>query len=687
MSTGVDGKSQPHEGGGLLGWVMAALFGLAGAVAIWVGAPYSDHVIGNLTAFAGSSPITDSYLPATALFVTLLLVLGVNPLLRRLAPCLSLSKGNLALAVGILLVASCIPGQGFLKSLPYAIANVPKAVSENKQVADAYAEMKLPPSLFPDKIGYEKEVPVSEDFVGMLPPKDPRNPDGPKEPLPWKAWLRPLWSWGILMVAIWLMMIGIALIVLPQWRNNERLPFPLLELQEALIESPGEGRFLPPLFRNTSFWTAMGVVFGLHLLAGFNTYWPEKVPAIPLQWNLDALFQEGILRNAPWYLRQNRIYFIFIGLAFFMPNRIGFSIWFTQLGYAAYHIIGMAYFPPFHNFTVFDHRMGATWAVAAGVLWLGRAHWAHVFVCMFSRAETGEDRRNRRAGYMFVLGMAGMFAWLCWVHVHPLWALFFVVFSFTICLVVTRIVAETGMAFFRIHLAYYICFVHLAPVSWISLPVLYFARVVSFLVPIASRVNVGTMAAHAVGLDRSASPRRQWRTGVVVICVLVIGMVVCGAAHLWVNYHHDVSLDGRFRPLNAWGVYMMGGAHWDVVRFRENQTQATQPYNQWTHMGFGAGMAGLLQWMCLRSPKWPWHPIGFLMADVYYAQVTWISIFIGWLTKILMVRYGGARLYRLMRPAFMGLIVGEVFAAVFWSFEPAVRVLCGLTYKIVEIQP
>ena len=36
------------------------------------------------------------------------------------------------------------------------------------------------------------------------------------------------------------------------------------------------------------------------------------------------------------------------------------------------------------------------------------------------------------------------------------------------------------------------------------------------------------------------------------------------------------------------------------------------------------------------------------------------SIFIGWLLKILILRYGGARLFRQVTPFFLGLIVGDV---------------------------
>ena len=39
------------------------------------------------------------------------------------------------------------------------------------------------------------------------------------------------------------------------------------------------------------------------------------------------------------------LYFIFLGIAFFMPTRISFSIWFFVVAYAGYRVMGMSYFP------------------------------------------------------------------------------------------------------------------------------------------------------------------------------------------------------------------------------------------------------------------------------------------------------------------------------------------------------
>jgi hypothetical protein len=86
-------------------------------------------------------------------------------------------------------------------------------------------------------------------------------------------------------------------------------------------------------------------------------------------------------------------------------------------------------------------------------------------------------------------------------------------------------------------------------------------------------------------------------------------------------------------------------------------------------------------------PRWPLHPIGILMVFTFYGNEAWVGVFLGWLFKVLLVRYGGSRLYRSAKPFFIGLIVGEVFAAAFWCIVPTLYVVCGKPYTAIHVQP
>jgi len=488
------------------------------------------------------------------------------------------------------------------------------------------------------------------------------------------------------MFAVWLMMVGMALVVLPQWRRNERLAFPLLTVFQGLIETPEEGFSFAPLFRKRSFWIAAIAVLVLQVIAGLKQYNPEGIPAIPLSWDLSRFFTEEPLRHLPGHIKANRIYFIFLGVAFFMPNRIGFSLWFFVVAYGIYRVIGSAYFPPHYDRAVIEHRMGAMWALTFFVLWLGRAQWLRVFRSLVTRPQTEEDIRSRRSGFMLLLGCLGMYLWMLWIGIQPHWALLFVFYAFMVSLIVTRIVAETGVPFIRIDAGYEMAFMRLVPISWIGPVSFWFSYAMAMIFTIGSRVSAATLATHAIGLDEKASPRRQANTGVILVGLLVIGLVICGSVHLYLTYHHSVTLDGEQMPIAPWGTNRLEGANAGVLEWMTGRL-AMPPYTMVGHLTFGAVLASALQWLCLMSPKWPLHPMGLLMVNTFYSNHMWVSVFLGWLARVLILRYGGPRVYRAAQPVFLGLIMGEVFAAVYWGFDPAIRVLIGLPYKPVPIQP
>jgi hypothetical protein len=83
-------------------------------------------------------------------------------------------------------------------------------------------------------------------------------------------------------------------------------------------------------------------------------------------------------------------------------------------------------------------------------------------------------------------------------------------------------------------------------------------------------------------------------------------------------------------------------------------------------MGFGAFFTWLMMLVRSRYAGFPLHPLGYLMCLAFPAKIFWFSIFIGWLAKSVVMRYGGIEAYRRLIPAFLGLVVGEVSMILFW---------------------
>jgi hypothetical protein len=82
----------------------------------------------------------------------------------------------------------------------------------------------------------------------------------------------------------------------------------------------------------------------------------------------------------------------------------------------------------------------------------------------------------------------------------------------------------------------------------------------------------------------------------------------------------------------------------------------------------GVGFVVMTVFMFLRQRIFWWpHPIGYVCyTNVHAMMKLWFSIFIGWLLKLCIIKYGGFRIYYKMRDFFIGLIVGEIITGGFW---------------------
>ncbi len=639
--------------------ITAVLIGLVCACVIWVFQPINNFLLNN-------SYIADNYIPELGMGMIAMLVLCANPLLRRFAPKFALSFHQLALVFGIILV-SCSVCQ-FMRIFPHAFARVNRDAIREKVLNDIHRSMNLPSILYIDKIT-GKEADATGPFL--------EKSEAVKD-IPWSAWVGPAFVWGIMAFSCFLMMCGMALILFPQWRDNERLSFPLLTVQQSLIEDPEKGRLFPPIFTNRIFWFGFGLVFIIHAMNGLNHHTGQLIPTFPLKWNLWNAFSQGMWGYMDWYVKSGSILFIMVGITYFMPNRVGFSLWFTMILLQIYKMIGYEYFAPFFPASVDENRNGATYGVALVILWLGRKHWMTVFKSMFRRADTDEDVRNRTAGWIFSSGLIVLLSWEIWAGIPLLWSLVFIGVFFVTSLIMARVVAETGFPFIANYTTI-LTLLYAVPIKFLTAKIIFFGGIFDFIVgPGTSRTSATVYFLHAFGLNKDNKPRQTASLGKWLLGVILAGCIVMGAVHLWLGYTYRGSVDGDKCPISWWGS-MNGnwGVHDPMKAYERGSWNNTIPYNQPLHLAAGFILGAGLQIMCLVSPNWPLHPIGLLMMNGWFLGMSWFSIFLGWTLKNLITGYGGARAYRLAKPLFLGFILGEVFSAILWALVPVIIIALG----------
>ena len=61
------------------------------------------------------------------------------------------------------------------------------------------------------------------------------------------------------------------------------------------------------------------------------------------------------------------------------------------------------------------------------------------------------------------------------------------------------------------------------------------------------------------------------------------------------------------------------------------------------------------------------HPLGFAIAVGWLTEGIWFSAMLAWLLKLTILFIWGVRMFRFMKPFFLGLILGEVAVGGVWG--------------------
>jgi hypothetical protein len=151
---------------------------------------------------------------------------------------------------------------------------------------------------------------------------------------------------------------------------------------------------------------------------------------------------------------------------------------------------------------------------------------------------------------------------------------------------------------------------------------------------------------------RVSGRRFTLAAGIAVMTMLAVGL----PALLIVIYRHGASSIGY---ASGWPFRMFPNwAFWDLDSVLRNPL----PPDSWAQLAMviGAAVTSGLVWANMHFAWWPLSPIGFLIASSYETNRSlWLNALIAWTLTTLLRRYGGLRLERRLRPAFLGLVLGS----------------------------
>jgi hypothetical protein len=604
------------------------------------------------------------HLPPGAVAVLLVMLLVVNPLSRLLGRRFAFSRSEVLTVYIASLFATITPGwasdQMFLMTNMGAFYY---ATRENAWLSflEPYLKPWFSPALRNGSYDETGRRVIEAWYIGIG-----------DAPIPWDAWLVPLFAWGTFIFASYVMVCCISVMLRAQWAEHEALSFPLLrlplEMTEDLDRSDKYGR-LSHFFRNPLMWCGFSIAAIIQLLNGLNLYFPD-VPRVPLELPTWAMFTEPPWNQIGWTPIQ--IFPIAIGISYLLPTEISFSFWFffwfINLEYfAAYYagfpsgslpnaIVGEKLFTRYQTIGVFLAYVGV-------VLWTAREHFKLIARRAFGRVSMGQAERSEALSYPvafwgFVLSFSFVVAWTVAAGVRPDLAFWMRAMHVIIIIGMARVVIESGLLFIAGGFSPIGALAQLTrsgPGTWLSPE--------NGLVPAAFlQGSTGAMLMpsfiHGFKLAHDHKIRARPLLAL-VFAIILISMVMSFWMYVRIGYIYS--------GLTTHSWFAVGGAPGSANFAKQMLTGVPDvSWMNWLWMGSGVVLAYLMMLARSRFLWFPLHPLGLVVSQSYYIRMLWPAIFIGWLCKIIIIRYGGNDTYRKTTPAFLGLILGDVAMMLFW---------------------
>ena len=623
------------------------------SLSIALGAPYGNMAI------RGSYMAID-FSTAGAIFLFFALAGVLNGVLSLISRRLALNRRELLVVYIMMIVASAIPTMGLTEYLlPIITASKYYATPENE-----WATIVQP--FVPEWM-----VPQDQEAIKWFYEGAPKGVG-----IPWKAWLFPLLYWGILIIALYIVMIASMVILRRQWAEQERLIYPIVQVPLEMVQESDSSSLLRPFFKNPVMWAGFCLPVVFSTLAGLHAYYnfipsPQLVSSVPILRNsVDLIF---------------RLSFPMLGFSYLISLDTAFSLWFfnllAQAVGGALNILGVGSTEKLGIYgassePILAHQgQGAMIVLVVFGLWVGRGHLGDVFRKAFRGDEqvddSGEILSYRAAVLALLGGLAAMSIWL-WNSGLPLWAaLATVLVAVLIFVGLTRVVVESGLA-----TAVGPMIASSVVVSAVGSSALGPAGMVgmAFTYVWGADIRTVVMASCAHGLKLSDNLGRHVRP-LFWIMLLAIGISLAGS--VWMILHLSYQ-DGGIN-LNGW--FFGGGPRAPFNYIAVLLSSPTGPnWEGWTHTFVGGGIMALLMLARHYLLWWPLHPLGYPIGAVWLMDQLWFSIFLAWLIKLTVMKYGGPRFYQKTRPFFLGLIAGQFVIAGVWLI---IDYFTGMTDNVV----
>ena len=593
-----------------------------------------------------------------AVFLLFVLTLILNPLLKLIHPRAGLNRGELLVVYIMMVMASPIPtlfvGK-FLSAISYPYYY---ATPENE-----WRELIHPH--IPDWLMVHDVDIVKKFYEG----------GGRNEPIPWAAWQPVFLAWLPFVWALFLVMISLMIVMRKQWVEHERLIYPLMQVSLAMTEQGRYGERVSPFFKNPVMWAGFAIPALWGTLHGLYNYFPETIPIAkeidPLHLRLSIF--HGV---ADMYVL---LRFNIIGFFYFLKTEIAFSLWFFNLlAYGVRGIFGVLGITSpqtqsaghgVHNLILAQQAMGAMLVLFLGGLWSARRHLRGVLRKAFlgdpSVDDSGEILSYRGAVIALMVSSVIAVGWLCLAGLPMVFGLAILFLGMVVLFGYSRVVAEGGLSDGEppvVPAGILVSAVGSSVIGPQGLVVL----ATTFLWT-TGRNFVMVSCANSLRLGEELGGGKR-----ALFWVILLALAVSLGAAIWMI----MTLGHQYGAINLW---IWGGGEYSYAEKLIRTPMEPHVWN-WINTAIGATIMTLLMVARWLYVWWPLHPLGYAIGPIWIIDALWFNMFLAWLIKIVVLKYGGVGLYRKTRPFFMGMILGYFTPAGFYLI---VDHFTGMTWNVI----
>lgn len=595
--------------------------------------------------------LTVQSVPFNAIFCLFVLIL-INVLLSRILPKATLSKTELLMIYTMMCMGATVGGHGFMQLLIPMMGHVYWfATPEND-----WANLIWP--YIPSWMGITDKAALTNHYRGDSSFYTVEN---------FSAWVIPVLAWSAFVFVFVLTMLMINVLVRRQWVEGEKLTYPIIQLPLKMINDHSS------LFRNSLFWVGFGIAGGVNLLNQLHFMYPS-VPGINLKLNdLQRYFTERPWSGIGWF--PISFYPSVIGLGFLIPLDLLFSCWFFYLFWKAQRIIIFAFglssrggaYAGYQG--MIEQSAGGYIGLFFIAIWVSRRYLIRIvkFAMGLEKIDDSEEPLPYRlalilliAGFLLLVAFsraAGMSVWL---------GIIFFAFYLMINFVITRMRVEMGVPIHDIHNG--------GP-DLLFVPAIGTRRLGPRNLSIISmywwfnRTHYSDPMPHQLEEFKLAEQTNTSNKSMLFVIIFATFISIFATFWSYVDPSHRVGMEEA--RMNWVGSESM-------ARLQDWLHNLSGPSVS-TPMNFGIGMIFtlFLAFMRTRFLWWQFHPAGYAISNSWGMAIAWFPLFIAWIAKSLVMRFGGLRLHRQVVPFFMGLMLGEF---VIGSSLSIIGTIAGKTY-------